>query len=307
MPHRRISGPLGFAFSVCSFPLRPPLVRGCGRRRKRLRRPALLWPSKWWMPSIPRAIPPASSIAPPSPRRSMQATVVAISQGAAATVALASSGFGLECAALFSDHRRPRGCGHKQFRECDQRRAKCVSAVGCALGRFGGPKNVPSNVTAVATGQRVVLPPGTTLSFVLAATAPVNVAPAVANATPVAAPAANNAPSAASTTGPGSWYQCRYWGENGTHQTVYVTPFIQTDAAGSTIHHAYYTYMHASYPVDKLGHQSDYCRQASSDAGQRAFQLSTQEKQWATSNPAWEVIHIDWTYTAGAPRPAMRQ
>ena len=56
-----------------------------------------------------------------------------------------------------------------------------------------------------------------------------------------------------------TWYQCRSWGENGTHETVYVTQLIQTDAAASTIHQAFYDYMHATYPVDKLGHESDYC------------------------------------------------
>lgn len=93
----------------------------------------------------------------------------------------------------------------------------------------------------------------------------------------------------------GTWYQCRSWGENGTHQTVYVTPFIHTDAAAGTIQQAFYTYMHATYPVDKLGHESDYCRAASADPGQQAFSLSSQEKQWAASHS--EVIHITWTYT----------
>jgi hypothetical protein len=98
-------------------------------------------------------------------------------------------------------------------------------------------------------------------------------------------------------SGQGSWYQCRSWGENGTRQTVYVTPFIHTDAAASTIHQAYYTYMHQTYPVDKLGHESDMCRQVSADPGQQAFTLSTEEKQWAASN--WQVIHINWTYSPG--------
>jgi hypothetical protein len=102
---------------------------------------------------------------------------------------------------------------------------------------------------------------------------------------------------APSASGQGSWYQCRSWGENGPHETIYVTPFMHTDAAASTIHQAYFTYMHRAYPVDKLIHESDYCRQASGDAGQRAFSLSTEEKQWAASK--WEVIHINWTYTPG--------
>jgi hypothetical protein len=135
------------------------------------------------------------------------------------------------------------------------------------------------------------------LSFVLGATAPAN-APAAPAATSAASAAnATPHPVAAPASGPGSWYQCRSWGNNGTRQTVYVTPFIRTDAAASTINQAYYTYMHATYPVDKLLQESDFCRAASADSGQRAFALSSQEKQWAASNPPSEVIHIDWTYT----------
>src|SRR5277367_2858671 len=114
---------------------------------------------------------------------------------------------------------------------------------------------------------------------------------------------------APSASGQGNWFQCRSWGENGTTDTVYVTQFIHTDAAASTIHQAYYTYMHRTYPVDKLVRESDLCRQSSGDPGQRAFMLSTEEQQWAASK--WQVIHINWTYTPGEsaaasppPRPS---
>ena len=42
-----------------------------------------------------------------------------------------------------------------------------VSTVNSVLGGFGHHVNAPAGVTAVATGQRVVLPPGATLTFVL--------------------------------------------------------------------------------------------------------------------------------------------
>ena len=225
---------------------------------------------------------------------------VTIAQGAAATVTLASSGSGWTAqlsSVTINGQAVAVTSSSANVTSAAQSAANAVNSVGSI---FGHHANVPSGVTAVATGQRVLLPPGTTLSFVLAATAPANATPAPASATPAASSPAASIPSAANAapaSGPGTWYQCRSWGENGTHQTVYVTPFIHTDAAASTIHQAYYNYMHATYPVDKLGHESDYCRTASADAGQRAFQLSTQEKQWATSNPAWEVIHIDWAYT----------
>ena len=241
---------------------------------------------------------------------------VTIAQGAAATITLVSSGSGWTAqisSVTINGQAVAVTSSSASVTSAAQSAANAVNSVGSI---FGHHANVPAGVvTAVATGQRVLLPPGTTLSFVLAATAPVNATPAAANATPAVASATSAAsaapgPSAAPASGPGTWYQCRSWGENGTHQTVYVTQFIHTDAAASTIHQAFYDYMHATYPVDKLGHESDYCRTASADAGQRAFQLSTQEKQWATSNPAWEVIHIDWTpgqaaaaHAAAAPVP----
>ena len=235
---------------------------------------------------------------------------VTIAQGAAATVTLASSGSGwtaqLSSVTINGQAVAVTSSSASVISTAQNAASSAVNAVSSRLGGFGHHANVPAGVSAVATGQRVVLPPGTTLSFVLAATATANATPVAANATPAApspavsaAPAANAAPhpAAATASGPGTWYQCRSWGENGTHETVYVTPFIHTDAAASTIHQAYSHYMHATYPVDKLVRESDYCRTASADAGQRAFQLSTQEKQWATSNPPWEVIHINWTYT----------
>jgi hypothetical protein len=227
---------------------------------------------------------------------------VTIAQGAPATVTLASSASGWTAQLASVTINGQTVAVSSSSAIVTSAAQSAANAVGSVLSGLGRPRNVPPSVTAVATGQRVVLPPGTTLSFVLGATASPNAPPAAANATPAAAPAvpvANAAPrpAAALAPGQGTWYQCRSWGEKGTHQTVYVTPFIHTDAAASTIHQSYYTYMHATYPVDKLGHESDFCRQASADPGQQAFSLSTQEKQWASSNPPWEVIHINWTYT----------
>jgi hypothetical protein len=308
MRHRRVSVPLGFAL-VCLF------LSALVSSRQRLQAQTQTAPAGGTAVAVKMvdAVDSGSDPAGKKYRAFVTKAVnagngVAISQGAAATITLASSGSGwtaqLSSVTIDGQPVAVTSSSANVSSNAQSATGSAANAVGSVLGGFGHHANVPASVPAVAMGQRVVLPPGTTLNFVLAATAPTNAPPATANATPPLAPAANAAvpiPAAAPTSGRGSWYQCRSWGENGTHQTVYVTPFIQTDAAASTIHQAYYTYMHATYPVDKLLHESDFCRQASTDAGQRTFQLNTQEKQWATSNPPWEVIHIDWTYTAAGP------
>ncbi|MEI9980775.1 MAG: hypothetical protein WDN23_17595 [Edaphobacter sp.] len=236
-----------------------------------------------------------------------------IAQGAAATVTLAKNGssWGAQLSSVVINGQvvAVTSSSANVTSAAQSAAGSAANAVGSVLGGFGHHTNVPASVPAVATGQRVMLPPGTTLNFVLAAAAPASASPSAANVSSSAsaapavnaasAPSAATAPtsSAATASGRGSWYQCRSWGENGAHQTVYVTPFIQTDAAASTINQAFYNYMHSTYPVDKLAHGSDFCRAASADPGQRTFQLSSQEKQWAASNPPWEVIHINWTYT----------
>lgn len=95
-----------------------------------------------------------------------------------------------------------------------------ANAVGSVLGGLGRRAAPPASVTAIASGTRVILPPGTTLTFVLAAPAPAtaasaNTAPAAATSAPVAqppaasaapaaTPAVSSAPSAASNPAPAS-------------------------------------------------------------------------------------------------------
>ncbi|MGH9708667.1 MAG: hypothetical protein ACRD5R_18115 [Candidatus Acidiferrales bacterium] len=69
--------------------------------------------------------------------------------------------------------------------------SSAVSAVSSMLGGFGHHVSAPSSVTAIATGQRVVLPPGTTLTFVLGPPPAANSAsPAASAAQPLTASAA---------------------------------------------------------------------------------------------------------------------
>ncbi|HKV51317.1 MAG TPA: hypothetical protein VJO52_08970 [Gemmatimonadaceae bacterium] len=92
-----------------------------------------------------------------------------------------------------------------------------------------------------------------------------------------------------------NWYQCRAWGVKGTHEKVYVTPFINTNAAASTISEAFSKYAIATYPDLQLSGWSAGCFSSSASKAQQDYSLGSQEKQWATLK--WEVVHIDWTDT----------
>ena len=72
-----------------------------------------------------------------------------------------------------------------------------VSSLNSMLGGFGHHVSAPAAAAAIATGQRVLLPPGTTLSFVLSQ--PPAVSPASEPVTAPAAPAPNPASGPAAT------------------------------------------------------------------------------------------------------------
>jgi hypothetical protein len=101
----------------------------------------------------------------------VSANGVAIEQGAAAAVTLAKSGSGYTAqlasvtisgqpVAVASSSASVTGAAQNVT-------GNAVNAMNSVLGGFGRRVNAPAGVSAVATGQRVVLPPGTTLTFVL--------------------------------------------------------------------------------------------------------------------------------------------
>jgi hypothetical protein len=110
-----------------------------------------------------------------------------------------------------------------------------VSSMNSVLGGFGRHVNTPAAATAIATGQRVVLPPGATLNFVLTQPAPVAVAPAAAapNVAVASAPVApetapsSQAPAAASGQ---HWYMCQYLDPKN----------LDKPAAGSFVYFSYF-------------------------------------------------------------------
>ena len=186
-----------------------------------------------------------------------------------------------------------------------------MKSVGSMLGSFGRPvRTPPAAATAIATGQRVVLPPGTSLTFTLTAPpTPAAAQPAPAAAPPVAnftssAPAPAAAPAHAPTTTtaaatpyafPAYYTLCRYQGQQDGHFVVYVTPIIHTNSGASDISTAFNEYFAAHYDTMKILQGSGYCRTVSSSADQQAYTLSQLEKQWADSKTV--VTHLTWTGT----------
>jgi hypothetical protein len=238
---------------------------------------------------------------------------VTIAQGAAATITLASNGSGyvaqLSSVSINGQPVAVASSSASVTSAAQNAAGNAVNTMNSVLGGFGHHLKAPTGVAAVATGQRVVLPPGTTLTFVL------GTSPAAHTTQPVAASTAPAPSYAAAPVSANAYYTlCRYQGQQDGHAVVYVTPIIQTDRGASDISTAFNRYMSANYDINKIQGSNGYCRTVSNSAEQRAYTLSQLEKQWADSKT--EVTHIDWTGTpaeiaaanaklaASAPAPA---
>jgi hypothetical protein len=232
---------------------------------------------------------------------------VAIAQGAAATVTLTNSGSGYTAqlsSITLNGQPVTVASGSASVTAAESAASSAMKSVGSMIGHH---VSAPSAVTTVATGQRVVLPPGTTLTFVLSqppASSPVasTAAPTV-SAAPAASPAqpttavATPAPRPAGTSASAQPYYtlCRYQGQQDGHPIIYVTPIIHTDRGASDISLAFNQYMSVTYDIMKIQQGSGYCRTVSNSADQQAYTMQQLEKQWADSKTV--VTHIDWTGT----------
>jgi hypothetical protein len=169
-----------------------------------------------------------------------------------------------------------------------------MSSVNSVLGGFGRRVNAPAAATAIATGQRVVLPPGVTLSFILSQP------PAAGQAAPAPAPqnvaaAAPVTPAAASGSGPGTWFRCNVRGSTPSEMVVYASGYFHTDADVRTVEQAWTKYMRLTYPLDKLAGEAEQCEQFGNSADQRAFAMDYEDKGWTGTHAT--LTHVNWTYT----------
>lgn len=137
---------------------------------------------------------------------------VTVAQGAAATVTLSSSGSGYVAqlsAIVINGQVVATTSSSASVTNATQNAAgNAVNAMNSVLGGFGHHVNAPAAAAAVAMGQRVFLPPGTTLTFVLSQPPASNSAtesspppsqPAAVSAEPVRSP--NSNPAQASGSG----------------------------------------------------------------------------------------------------------
>ncbi len=166
---------------------------------------------------------------------------ITIPQGATAAVTLANSGSGYAArlvSVTINGQAVSVASGPASVTSGAQGAAAgAVSSVGSMLGGFGHHVSAPPKVTAVATGQRVVLPPGTTLTFVLSqppvsnTTASAVPAPAGEPMTASAAPAPSPVSSPSGASGSGQFFiSCSTSGGAGI-DTYYTGVFQKTGTA----------------------------------------------------------------------------
>jgi Tol biopolymer transport system component len=105
---------------------------------------------------------------------------IVIPQGAAATVTLARDALGwvaqLTSLVINGQSVAVRSSSASVTGAAQNAVGRAANAVGSVLGGFGRRANPPPGVAPVASGARVILPPGTGLSFVLGAIPPLNAA-----------------------------------------------------------------------------------------------------------------------------------
>jgi hypothetical protein len=227
-----------------------------------------------------------------------------IDQGSAATVTLTSSGSGFSAQLVsVTVNGQPvavTSSSASVTAAAQTAAGNAINSVNSVLGGFGHHVNTNAATTAVATGQRVLLPPGTTLTFVLSqppapsqASPAAQSAPAAGQMTASATPAPR--PAGTPLSAQAYYTLCRYQGQQDGHPIIYVTPIIHTDRGASDISLAFNQYMSVTYDIMKIQQGSGYCRTVSNSADQQAYTMQQLEKQWADSKTV--VTHIDWTGT----------
>jgi len=172
--------------------------------------------------------------------------------------------------------------------------ANAANAANAVLGSFGRKPNTYSPAAVVAMGERVVLTPGISLSFVL------NPVPVVPEASPAAAPIAKpSAPAqnipAQARTQLGTTYLCWIW----TDTSYYRSGVFQVAANTSlgAINDAFQNYLRKNYHLQFSGSS---CPDLLADpSGQTVIQ---QIEQWAKAKKQ-EVITVDWKYVPGQDTP----
>jgi hypothetical protein len=178
--------------------------------------------------------------------------------------------------------------------------AGAANAVGSVLRGFGRRANPAPAAGAVATGARVVLPPGTNLSFVLGATPSTSAEPPVLAA---AAPG-TTAPAPAQTPDKGLRYVCEAnYANQTTHQmqAFYRTNAFQAPTDPDTqgkVRTAWMYYLVRTYPdrFDMVHYFTAWCQNLS-PAQSYDFYYDRIEAKAKVMHA--EVVRTGWQYTPG--------
>jgi len=201
--------------------------------------------------------------------------------------------------------------------------AAALGSMNSALGGFGRHIKAPTAATAVATGQRVVLPPGVTLTFAL--TQPLS---ATAPGTPASQPmGASSGPAPGPVSSPPvaragqHWWLCRYVDPKDLNNaalgsSVYFSFFPAPDSSAASLGQSggmayrsamvkhFIGYVRQNYKVTDLpgnptgqytGQFGGYCTRVQDDAASRANGRESFLKGWRTSH--MDPIEADFADT----------
>jgi hypothetical protein len=231
---------------------------------------------------------------------------VMIPQGAAAMVTLENSGSGWTTQlASVTVNGQPVAVasGPASVTSAAQSAASAaVNSVGSMLGGFGHHVSAPKGVAAVAMGQRVVLPPGTMLNFVLsqpAASRATPAAPAVAVAPSIPQPTQSS--SAPVTSAGQHWWLCQYQdkkdpGKPALGSLMYYAVLPSSDSFLNDHGKHFNAYVQQNYKImDPNSADKGFCRRTSDDDAARATSMEMFQKQWRSSNI--EPIQVNFANT----------
>ncbi len=188
---------------------------------------------------------------------------------------------------------------------------RAVSSMNSVLSGLGHHVNAPPAATAIATGLRVLLPPGTTLTFVLsqpsaaspaAPAAPAGVATtAVPAGSAAPAPQPTHASPASAATAGQHWWICRYSDPKDQYKPaagsrMYYAVFASSEPAPNALNTHFNGYMKQNYQLADFANSGNgFCKRVSDDVAGRAYSVDSFKKQWASSN--MEPVEVAWADT----------
>jgi hypothetical protein len=173
-----------------------------------------------------------------------------------------------------------------------------INTVTSTLGNFGlgHHRNNSSVVTAVVSGQRVILPPGTQLQFVVGDNAAASSSGSVTQ-TALRTPDNNSESTASAGSSPSGNRQMQYYyceaSPNLGKRTFYFSPVFLSDAEQFAITKAWLKYMDENYtPANQPG-IGGQCPAGPTAAVMQEYRAMA-ESRWK----GYGVVEVDWKYKA---------